>query len=419
MFSVPVTQTTSFVDSSTFLDSASNAFLPIYRPVRNDRPVPSTLLTVHKVRQWRRVESSPNFFAFTANEEVTAGNNGDPAQCLPGSNAMTVSDLVNEVSFPDQSARLRGMLSHMDALYMFSEKQCYPLYGQSIDDFAIGQMVTFNLGLAGRFAGESTPNGLAFVSYDKRAFLYPTSLYSTYLAQGGAAQSALSEIGKPARNVLAQIPASRLDEVVSKHYHYGIRDWWVVSFPTSTTQDLPQTWVYDFPGKVWFQLQRGFSSLNVMEVSEGALVLVGGGVDGKSYVIDDQTGTYSYTGNLPVATWQPALVNFGDDEHAHVVRRLELEFSSQALAKDCTITCWLDPIDVDNPGVGRPMHLKPALGACRYSASLTDEGGATCQRALFQIQARASTNSGVIRGVKLYADTVTGFIGGGNVAGGV
>ena len=419
LFSVPVTQTTSFVDSSTFLDSASNAFLPIYRPVRNDRPVPSKLLTVHKVRQWRRVESSPNFFAFTANEEVTAGNNGDPAQCLPGSNAMTVSDLVNEVSFPDQSARLRGMLSHMDALYMFSEKQCYPLYGQSIDDFAIGQMVTFNLGLAGRFAGESTPNGLAFVSYDKRAFLYPTSLYSTYLAQGGAAQSALSEIGKPARNVLAQIPASRLDEVVSKHYHYGIRDWWVVSFPTSTTQDLPQTWVYDFPGKVWFQLQRGFSSLNVMEVSEGALVLVGGGVDGKSYVIDDQTGTYSYTGNLPVATWQPALVNFGDDEHAHVVRRLELEFSSQALAKDCTITCWLDPIDVDNPGVGRPMHLKPALGACRYSASLTDEGGATCQRALFQIQARASTNSGVIRGVKLYADTVTGFIGGGNVAGGV
>ena len=180
-------------------------------------------------------------------------------------------------------------------------------------------MVTFNLGLAGRFSGESTPNGLVFISYDKRGFLYPTSLYSTYLAQGGAAQSALSEIGKPMRNVFAQINSSRLDEVVTVHYHYGIRDWWVVSFPTSASQDLPQTWVYDFLGKVWFQLQRGFSSLNVFEVSEGDLVLIGGGVDGNSYVIDDQTGTYSTDTALPVATWQPALVNFGDDEHAHVV----------------------------------------------------------------------------------------------------
>ena len=421
LFSVPVGQdlaTTPFVDTSPFLDSVGNSFLPIYRPVRNDRPVASKLLTVHKVRQWRRVESDPALFAFTANEEVTSGNNGDPAQCLPGSNALTVSDMVNEVSYPDQSVKLRGLVSHMDALYMFSEKQCYPLYGQSVDDFAIGQMVTFNVGLAGRFAGLSTPNGLAFMSYDKRAFLYPTSLYSTYLAQGGAAQSALSEIGKPMRNVFAQIASSRLDEVVTCHYHYGIRDWWVVSFPTSATQDLPQTWVYDFMGKSWFQLQRGFSSLNVMEVSYGNLVLIGGGVDGNTYVIDDQTGTYAPTGNLPVATWQPALINFGDDENAHVVRRLELEFDSQALAKDITVTCWLDPANVDNPGVGRTMELKPALGSYRYSASLTNEGGAVCQRALFQIQARASTNAGVIRGVKLYADTITGFIAGGNVAGG-
>ena len=422
LFSVPVTQdlaTTPYTDTSPFLDNPSNTFLPIYRPVRNDRPVPSKLLTVHKVRQWRRVEATPNFFAFTANEEVTSGNNGDPAQCLPGSNSMTVSDMVNEVSFPDQSARLRGLISHMDALYMFSEKQCYPLYGQSVDDFAIGQMVTFNLGLAGRFSGESTPNGLVFISYDKRGFLYPTSLYSTYLAQGGAAQSALSEIGKPMRNVFAQINSSRLDEVVTVHYHYGIRDWWVVSFPTSASQDLPQTWVYDFLGKVWFQLQRGFSSLNVFEVSEGDLVLIGGGVDGNSYVIDDQTGTYSTDTALPVATWQPALVNFGDDENAHVVRRLELEFDSRALAKDITVTCWLDPVNVDNPGVGRTMELKPALGSYRYSASLTNEGGAVCKRALFQIQARASTNAGVIRGILLYADTVTGFITGANSSGGV
>ena len=428
--SVPVTST-SFLDSSPFIDSAATQFLPIFRPVRNDPPVGSKILTVHKVRQFRAETSSPNFFAFTANEEVTAGNNGDPAQCLPGSDSDTVSDMVNVVSFPDQSARLRSLVSHMDALYMFSEKQCYPLYGQSVDDFAISQMVTFALGGAGRFAGTSTPNGLVFMSYDKRAFLYPTSLYSTYLAQGGAAQSALTEIGKPMRNVFAQIPSTRLDEVVSVHYHYGIRDWWVLSFPTSATSDVPQTWVWDFMGKGWFQLQRGFASLQVFEVSEGALVLIGGGVDGNSYVIDDQTGTY-YTinnqtyavspslGNLPVATWRPALIDFGNSEIAHIFRRLELEFSSEVLAQDISILVYFDPVNVDSPGVGKALHLRPSLGACRYSAMVADQGsGAVCKRMLLQVQARASANTGVIRGIVLYADPAPGFITGANRPGGV
>ena len=423
LFSVPVTQnltSTAYVDSSPFIDNAANTFLPIYRPVRNDRPCPSKLLYLHKSRQFRRVESNPSYFAFTANEEVTAGNNGDPAQCLPGSNPATVSDMINEDPFPDQSVRLRALLSHMDALYMFSEKQCYPLYGQSVDDFAVSQMVTFALGAAGRFAGQSTPNGLAFMSYDKRGFLYPTSLYSTYLAQGGAAQSALTEIGKPMRNVFAQIPSTRLDEVVSIHYHYGIRDWWVVCFPTSATSDVPQTYVWDFQGKVWFQLQRGFCSLGVFEVSEGALVLVGGDASGNTWVIDDQTGTYSYTGNLPVATWQPALINFGNEEIAHVFRRLEMEFSSEALAQDVTATIWFDPLNVDSPGPGHTLPLKPAKGAGRYSASIPSQGaGTVCQRCLVQLQARASTNAGVIRGIKIYADPAPGFLSGSGRVGGV
>ena len=422
LFSVPVTQnlaTTPYVDVSPFIDNAANTFLPINRPVRNDPPVPSKLLYVHKVRQWRRVESSPNFFAFTANEEVTSGNNGDPAQCLPGANVNTVSDMVNEISFPDQSARLRGLIPHLDSLYMFSEKTCYPLYGQSVDDFSISQSIAFGLGLAGRFAAKSTTNGLVFMTYDKRAFMYPTSLYSSYLAQGGAASSALVEIGKPMRNVFAQIPSTRLDEVVSEWYHYGIRDWWVVSFPTSATVDAPQTWVYDFMGKGWFQLFHGFTSLAMIEVGEGALVLIGGGIDGNTYVVDDQTGTYTNTGALPASTWSPALIDFGNAEVAHVFRRLELEFDSAALAQACVLTVWLDPANVDSPGVGRSLHLRPALGANRYSAHLTDQGGAVCQRMLFQVYVPSNTVAGVIRGIKLYADTVPGFITGNNRVGGV
>ena len=327
--------------------------------------------------------------------------------------------MVNVISFPDQSARLRGLVPHLDSLYMFSEKQCYPLYGQSVDDFAISQNVAFALGLAGRFAAKSTTNGLVFMSYDKRAFLYPTSMYAGYLAQAGASASALVEIGKPMRNVFAQIPSSRLDEIVSEWYHFGIRDWWVVSFPTSATQDLPQTWVYDFMGKGWFQLQRGFTSLAMFEVSEGDLVMIGGGADGNTYVIDDQTGTYSPSGNLPASTWQPALIDFGNPEVGHVVRRLELEFDSAVLAKTIQITIWLDPISVDNPGQGRKMHLRPTLGANRYAAFLTDQGGAVCARALLQVYAPANTASGVIRGIKMVADTASGFLTGANKLGGV
>jgi hypothetical protein len=422
LFSVPVTQnlsTTPYTDTSPFLDSPSNTYLPVFRPVRNDPPFGSKILTVHKVRQFRRQETSPNFFAFTANEEVTAGNNGDPAQCLPGANINTVSDMVNVVSFPDQSARIRSLVSHMDALYMFSEKATYPLYGQSVDDFAISDMVSFALGGAGRFAGKSTPNGLVFMSYDRRFFLYPTSLYSTYLAQGGAAQSALTEIGKPMRNVFKQIPATRLDEVTVTHYHFGIRDWAVVSFPTSAVADAPQTWVWDFQGKGWFQLQRGFCFTEVLEVSEGALVLIGGDASGNTWVIDDQTGTYSPSGNLPASTWQPALIDFGNPEVAHVFRRLELEFDSAQLAQSVQITVWLDPLNVDSPGTGRKIALKPALGANRYAGFLIDQGGAVCQRMLLQVYAPANTLSGVIRGIKLIADTAPGFITGANRSGGV
>jgi hypothetical protein len=422
LFSVPVTQnlsSTPYVDSSPFLDSASNTFLPIFRPVRNDVPLASKILTVHKTRQWRRQETSPNFFAFTANEEVTSGNNGDPAQCLPGSNINTVSDMVNVISYPDQSARLRGLVPHLDSLYMFSEKQCYPLYGQSVDDFAISQSVAFALGLAGRFAAKSTTNGLVFMSYDKRCFLYPTSLYSSYLAQGGAAASALVEIGKPIRNILATIPSSRLDEVVSEWYHFGIRDWWVLSFPTSASSDIPRTFVWDFSGKGWFELSKGFSSLAMLEVSEGNLVLVGGGVDGNSWVVDDQTGTYSTAGTLPASTWRPALINFGNEETAHVFRRLELEFDSATLAQAAKITVWLDPLNIDSPGVGRALHLKPSLGANRYAAFLTDQGGAVCKRMLLEVLVPANTTTGVIRGIKLIADTAPGFITGANRVGGV
>jgi hypothetical protein len=415
--SVPVTQnlsSTPVFDSSPFIDDPTNSYLPIYRPVRNDQPPPSKLLAVHKTRQWRRREAQPFFFNFTANEEVTSGNNGDPTQCVPGADADTISDMVNEVSYPDQSRHIRALTSHMDALYMFSETQCYPLYGESVDDFAISQHVAFSLGGAGRFATKSTPYGLAFVSYDRRAMLYPSSVYATRIAEIMDTTSQLAEIGKPMRKKLALGDPARLDEFVSEFYFFNIRAWWVVSFPQKDATYV--TYVYDFTTQRWFQLQRGFSSLAVFEVSQGEQVLIGGAPDGYVYVVDDQTGTFDQTGTYPQSTFQTALIDFGDPDHAHVFRYLELEFDSAAFAKDISITYWLDPIDVDNPGVGKQLTLRPALGANRFRGF--SEGGATCQRLLIQIQARSSANAGVIRGIKLAADTVPGVLPS-NQAGGV
>ena len=139
----------------------------------------------------------------------------------------------------------------------------------------------------------------------------------------------------------------------------------------------------------------------MFEPSEGALVLIGGDALGNTWVIDDQTGTYSYTGNLPVLTWQPALINFGNEKIAHVFRRLELEFSSEALAQDIAATIWFDPLNVDSPGVGHFLPLKPVSARDATPPWFRIQGaGTVCQRCLVQIQARGQQNSGVIRGIK-------------------
>lgn len=229
LISVPVTQnltTTPVLDQSAFITDPTNRFLPIFRPVRNDPPPPSKILETHKYRLWRTRVTRPNFFNFTANEEVASGSNGDPTQSVPGADINTQSDIINEVSFPDQSNKIRAMLSHADALYMFSERQCFPLYGESIDDFALSQVTAFNIGAAGRFSGRSTTYGLALMSYDRKVFLYPSSGIPTT----ADATSALIEIGKPKRNTFEQIDPARLDEVVSEFYFFGRRNWLIFAF---------------------------------------------------------------------------------------------------------------------------------------------------------------------------------------------
>jgi hypothetical protein len=90
-----------------------------------------------------------------------------------------------------------------------------------------------------------------------------------------------------------------------------------------------------------------------------------------------------------------------------VFKYLELEFTCDDLAKDITVTFWLDPPNVDNPGTGRKLNLTKVRGANRYRG--WPQGGALCHRPLFDITVKTSTNVGAIRGAKVVADKVKGL----------
>lgn len=314
----------------------------------------------------------------------------------------TISDIVNESSFPDQSNRIRGLVSHGDALYMGSERQVYPLYGESLNDFALSQVTAFNVGFFGRDSSKSTPHGLAFLSYDRKLLLYPNSAVPSTNAT-----DSLIEIGKPMRNKFKAMN-TQWNLPITEMYYYGIRNWFVIGFPDAT--GAFQTYVFDFSMGAWYQLQRGFTSLAVFEIGDGQLILVGGAENGNVYVIDDQTGTYTTSSALPVATWRPALISFGNQAGARVLRYLEIELSSNDLFSDLTFTYWLDPEDVDNPGTGQTLTMSKInqIGTNFYRGWF--QGGATCKRLLLEIAAASSANSGRIRGIKLVANPYAGLL---------
>jgi hypothetical protein len=159
-------------------------------------------------------------------------SNGAPPECNPGVSLITQSDIINADSYPDQSRFIKALKSHADALYIASEAQVFPLYGETIDDFGVSQVAAFAMGSAGRWAMESTPSGLAIVTYDKKCYLYPTSNYPwAYVPKDVNVTEQLIEIGKPLRNVLANINSAELDNVRLKYYNYQIRNWLVMAIP--------------------------------------------------------------------------------------------------------------------------------------------------------------------------------------------
>jgi hypothetical protein len=402
---IPVT-TMFYVDSSPFVGNNANLYNVIERPVRNDPPIASKIQTLHKNRIFRRRETNPRFFNYTAYEEVLGNLNGSPQECTPGTDPNTVSDIVNEDPLNDDSVAVRALCSHGDPLYLGSEKNIVPLYGQSLDSFSLSNIIAFRVGVAGRHAMVSTPHGLAFVSYDKKVYLYP-SQYPPGLAGGDATQY-LIELSRPLRPTFEQMLSSDLDNIRLVFYNYGRRNWLVLAYQDNA--NVYHTWVYDFEVQSWFELQRGVTSLAVFEVNPGDRVLVGGDVTGQAYVLDDLTGNFTTASNLPVATFRPALIDWGKPDHYHVFRYVEFEVDNVNLgAQSISINYYFDPVNVDSlPAPDGTLTLTQVRGSNFFRGFV--KGGALCYRMMLEIIAASDQNAGRIRGLNIVADEASSLI---------
>lgn len=394
------------IDQSPFSnDPKSYIDLSLQRPIRNDPPTGTRVMTVHKRRIFRRLESLQNFFSYTAAEEVQATNVGTPQECVPGADPNTISDLVNEQSYPDQSHHITAMCSHADALFIGSEKNTTPLFGETIDDFSLSQINAFSVGMGSVYAAVSTPHGLAFLSYDRKVYLWPQQWIPFYAPEE---TTTLIELSKPLRLKFQNIKPSNMGGTWFSYFNYGQRDWLATCFQLN---DLSwHTYVFDFETKGWFEMQRGVTSLAVFEPQAGVKVLVGGGTDGNVYVMADPSNFFSTAGNnLPLALFRPSLIDFGQPDTKHVLLYAELELSNAAMINDIAVNFYLDPIDADNPGSPIPLTMAPVLGANRFRGFFM--GGSLCERVLMELNVSPSKNAGVVRSFTLTAKSASKLAG--------
>lgn len=396
----------NYIDQSPFSnDPNSYIDIALQRPIRNDPPTGTRVMAVHKRRLFRRLESLQNFFNYTAAEEVQATNVGTPQECVPGADPNTISDLVNEQSYPDQSHHIIAMVSHADALFIGSEKNTIPLFGETIDDFSLSQINAFSVGMGSVYAAISTPHGLGFLSYDRKVYLWPQQWIPFYAPEE---TTTLIELSKPLRLKFQAINPSNMGGTWFAFFNYGQRDWMATCFQLND-----QTWhtyIFDFETKGWFEMQRGVSSLAVFEPQSGVKVLVGGGTDGIIYVLNDPSVQYDIsTDTYPLALFRPSLIDFGQPDTKHVLLYCELELSNSAMMNDITVNFYLDPVDADNPGPPTPLTMSPVFGANRFRGFF--QGGSLCERVLMEVNLAASQNNGVIRSFTLTAKSASKLAG--------
>lgn len=400
----------TFTDNSPFQNQAGSTILNIERPVRNDPPPASKILEVHKYRIFRHRETIPNRFTYSANEEVASGANGSPQESVPGTDPNTLSDIINETAYPRPAASIRALKSHADALYLGTEKEIIPLYGETIGQFIMSEVTEVDGGVISRWGMESSSHGLIIFSYDRKLYVYPPFTLAYNLNPDNINETdALQEIGRSMRNKFLTILATDIQNVRVKKYKYNTRDWLVVCYQDNN--NVYHTYIYDFETKGWFELQRGFVSVEVFEPSPGVKVLVGGGSDGLVYVADDVTGAFAPNTTFPTALYRTALIDFGQPDMLHVPDYLQIEVSNAALMdQTTTINFYLDPLDADNPGTPFQLSMSAVQGQPNtyrgFFAAAEGGMGVICRRLMIEFNLASDTNAGSFRGIVLKSDPI-------------
>lgn len=403
----------TFTDQSPFTNQPGTTILNINRPIRNDPAPSSKVMEVHKYRLWRRRENIPNRFNYTANEEVLSGTNGSPQESVPGTDIHTLSDIINETAYPRTSSAIRALKSHGDALFIGTETEIIPLWGDTIGQFALSQVTAVDGGVISRWGMQSLSHGLSIFSYDRKLYLYPpiSPIYAV-VPQDLNVTDQLIEIGRPMRKKFLSLLSSDIQNVRTLKYRYNSRDWLVVSYQDKS--NVYHTFVYDFETKGWVELQRGFVSLAVFEITPGVKVLVGGGSDGLVYVADDLTGAFAPNTTFPAALYRTALIDFGTPDSLHEPNYLELEVSNPALLDTTTtINFYLDPPDADNPGTANTLFLNAIDGEPnRYRGFFAPsvDGGVVCRRLMIEFSLASDTNAGVFRGIVLKSEPIPDLV---------
>jgi len=411
--------TFSYTDTSPMIGTSGSIFANINTPLRNDPPNATRVEDVFQRRIWRRNEQFPTFFTNSAYEEVLSQQAGYPYECVPGIDDNTASpDVIDENSYPDQSAEITCIRAHGDALFIGTEKNVIPLYGQSLADFSLSNVNAFSLGMAGRRLSISTPFGLVFFTYDKKLYLYPTQISQFATAYGGEQTTSLIELGRPKRDEFEQVDGNDFQTASLVFYNYGRRNWLVFSYRRKDQTYV--TWVFDFEAKGWFQLQQGYLGIGVFEVTKGERVLVGATAnDGNGHssivVIDDLTGTYTLpNANYPVGTYRQ-YTDFGKPGSYFLLKGVQYEVSDPTMVVNVAI--WLDPSNPDNPGdptipslnmtrktIGAKTQSGAEIPSNRFHGTVSSDTGGTCQRVLVEFMVGASMVNGTLRGIKIDAD---------------
>lgn len=254
-------------------------------PFRNDPPPMTNVLTQWKYRLAANQTAFPSQMWFSALGEVAAYLNGAPEESWCGLSTnqpanISVSDLVNEWTLPDQGEVFTNAIWHDNFLVMFSNRNGYMLMGDGslLDNVALRDFYpqkVFNFGAASAFSTVSTPQGLVVLTEDRRLWLWDGK--------------ELANIGVGIQSRLSAISSDDLADTQLAYWENNGRTWLLIPLSDRIAVMDFGVRTQDNPRGVWFSIGSLSSIPQVTSLAiynPGAPILLAGCADGSTLLLD-------------------------------------------------------------------------------------------------------------------------------------